>query len=257
MLSSPLSSLVRGIGRCLGIYGGLVPQPANAPRRDRGIFTGALLRRGRSAPGARAGRAAARRAVRAADLAGDTAHLAPVQRTLRAPPVRTSAGRAPPAGPQGAVSARMGLPAGTGSTARAASISTSARGAQAAAGAATADLLDHIARSGQGSFLTVIKTFGARAPVGSPSFPMQGPTPSQDFPYIFQSWCCSRGLFQIRGGGGRARLPGQVPGSSRYFERILYPQAASFRALFYLGGVACRGPGRLDPYRAFHPAVRP
>jgi FAD/FMN-containing dehydrogenase len=48
--------------------------------------------------------------------------------------------------------------------------------------AALRDILDIIARSGQGSFLAVIKTFGERASPGLLSFPMPGITLSLDFP---------------------------------------------------------------------------
>ncbi len=48
--------------------------------------------------------------------------------------------------------------------------------------AALRDILDIIAKSGQGSFLAVIKTFGERASPGLLSFPMPGITLSLDFP---------------------------------------------------------------------------
>lgn len=48
--------------------------------------------------------------------------------------------------------------------------------------AALRDILDIIARSGQGSFLAVIKTFGDRASPGLLSFPAPGITLSLDFP---------------------------------------------------------------------------
>lgn len=48
--------------------------------------------------------------------------------------------------------------------------------------AALRDILDIIAKSGQGSFLAVIKTFGERVSPGLLSFPMPGITLSLDFP---------------------------------------------------------------------------
>jgi FAD/FMN-containing dehydrogenase len=48
--------------------------------------------------------------------------------------------------------------------------------------AALRDILDIIARSGQGSFLAVIKTFGDRVSSGLLSFPTPGITLSLDFP---------------------------------------------------------------------------
>lgn len=47
---------------------------------------------------------------------------------------------------------------------------------------ATKDLLRQIQRAGQGSFLVVLKTFGARAPVGMLSFAQEGVTLALDFP---------------------------------------------------------------------------
>ena len=46
---------------------------------------------------------------------------------------------------------------------------------------ATRDMLDAIARSGEGSFLAVLKTFGDRPPAGLLSFPREGVTLALDF----------------------------------------------------------------------------
>lgn len=43
-------------------------------------------------------------------------------------------------------------------------------------------MLDEIARSGEGSFLAVLKTFGNRQPIGMMSFPQPGVTLALDFP---------------------------------------------------------------------------
>jgi hypothetical protein len=50
--------------------------------------------------------------------------------------------------------------------------------------AATGELLAAIAASGQGSFLTVLKTFGARPSPGLLSFPRAGVTLAVDFPNL-------------------------------------------------------------------------
>lgn len=52
---------------------------------------------------------------------------------------------------------------------------------RAAALEATRDMLDAIARSGEGSFLAVLKTFGDRPPAGLLSFPREGVTLALDF----------------------------------------------------------------------------
>jgi L-gulonolactone oxidase len=54
----------------------------------------------------------------------------------------------------------------------------------ATAGDAVHDLLDQIARSGQGSFLAVLKTLGPRPSPGLMSFPIPGATLALDFPNL-------------------------------------------------------------------------
>ncbi|MBE1159182.1 FAD-binding oxidoreductase [Dyella acidiphila] len=88
-----------------------------------------------------------------------------------------------------------------------------------AAGAdATKEMLRQIAKSGEGSFLAVLKTFGARAPLGMLSFPMPGVTLALDFP---NRGTKTHALFErldavVREAGGRlypakdARMPRQL-----------------------------------------------
>lgn len=84
-----------------------------------------------------------------------------------------------------------------------------------AAGAAVADMLAAIRASGQGSFLAVLKTFGAHASPGMMSFPREGVTLALDFPNRGAS---TLALFErldaiVRAAGGRiyaakdARMP--------------------------------------------------
>ncbi|WP_321919161.1 FAD-binding oxidoreductase [Paraburkholderia tropica] len=80
---------------------------------------------------------------------------------------------------------------------------------------ATKAMLDEIARSGGGSFLAVLKTFGNRYPVGMLSFPQPGVTLALDFPNLGER---TLKLFErldaiVREAGGRiyaakdARMP--------------------------------------------------
>ena len=121
---------------------------------------------------------------------------------------------------------------------------------KAVATAATADLLDHIARSGQGSFLTVIKTFGARAPAGMLSFPIEGTTLALDFPNRGEkTLALLESLDEIVAGAGGRVYPakdGRLP--RRYFERF-YPQAERFRSLVDPGFASdfARRVGLVDP----------
>ena len=57
----------------------------------------------------------------------------------------------------------------------------------AAAEPALRELLAHIARSGQGSFLAVLKRFGGRPSPGLLSFPRPGATVALDFPFLGQA----------------------------------------------------------------------
>lgn len=84
--------------------------------------------------------------------------------------------------------------------------------------AAVQEMLKEIARSGDGSFLAVLKTFGNRQPVGMLSFPQPGVTLALDFPNHGQR---THKLFErldaiIREAGGRiypakdARMPREL-----------------------------------------------
>jgi FAD/FMN-containing dehydrogenase len=101
---------------------------------------------------------------------------------------------------------------------------------RAVARTATASLLGRIARSGQGSFLTVIKTFGARAPAGMLSFPIEGTTLALDFPNRGEgTLALLEALDEIVAGAGGRVYPakdGRLPRA--YFQRF-YPQAERFR----------------------------
>lgn len=88
----------------------------------------------------------------------------------------------------------------------------------ATARAALDEILQAIAASGQGSFLAVLKTFGARASPGLLSFPMPGSTLALDFPNRGEA---TRALFGrldaiVAAAGGRlyaakdARMPGAL-----------------------------------------------
>ena len=94
---------------------------------------------------------------------------------------------------------------------------------------AIAALLEEIARSREGSFLAVLKTFGAVASPGLLSFPMEGATLSLDFPNRGQS---TLDLFQrldaiVAGAGGRlyAAKDGRVP---KAMWRSGYPELDRF-----------------------------
>ncbi|MBI2306727.1 MAG: FAD-binding oxidoreductase [Rhodocyclales bacterium] len=99
----------------------------------------------------------------------------------------------------------------------------------AAAREATGEMLAAIAASGQGSFLAVLKNFGARPSPGLLSFPMPGTTLALDFP---NHGAATLALFErldaiVRAAGGRlypakdARMPAAM-------FRAGYPRLAEF-----------------------------
>jgi FAD/FMN-containing dehydrogenase len=93
---------------------------------------------------------------------------------------------------------------------------------------ATRDMLDAIQRSGEGSFLAVLKTFGDRKPAGLLSFPQAGVTLALDFrnsralPDLFG------GLDDIvRAAGGRL-YPAKDARMPRALYEATYPELAAF-----------------------------
>jgi hypothetical protein len=97
---------------------------------------------------------------------------------------------------------------------------------------ATETMLGEIARSGEGSFLAVLKTFGDRQAVGMMSFPQPGVTLALDFPNKGDK---TQKLFErldaiVRDAGGRiylakdARMPRELfeAGYPRLNEFIKY-----------------------------------
>ncbi|MEP3106378.1 MAG: hypothetical protein ABJO54_04885 [Hyphomicrobiales bacterium] len=96
---------------------------------------------------------------------------------------------------------------------------------------ATSALLDEIARSGQGSFLAVLKTFGEVPSVGYLSFPRAGATLALDFPNKGEA---TLQLFErldaiVREAGGRlyAAKDGRIPRNMWSFG---YPELERFTA---------------------------
>ena len=93
---------------------------------------------------------------------------------------------------------------------------------------ATRDMLDAIQRSGQGSFLAVLKTFGPRASAGLLSFPQPGVTLALDFrnsralPELF-----SRLDDIVRAAGGRL-YPAKDARMPRALYEATYPNLAAF-----------------------------
>jgi FAD/FMN-containing dehydrogenase len=99
---------------------------------------------------------------------------------------------------------------------------------RAAALPATRDMLDAIRRSGQGSFLAVLKTFGDRVPAGLLSFPQPGVTLALDFrnsralPALF-----ARLDDIVRTAGGRL-YPAKDARMPRELYEATYPNLAMF-----------------------------
>jgi FAD/FMN-containing dehydrogenase len=99
---------------------------------------------------------------------------------------------------------------------------------RAAGPEATRDMLDTIARSGEGSFLAVLKTFGERPPAGLLSFPCEGVTLALDFRH-------SRALPQlfahlddiVRAAGGRL-YPAKDARMPRALYEATYPNLPAF-----------------------------
>jgi hypothetical protein len=89
-------------------------------------------------------------------------------------------------------------------------------------------MLDAIARSGEGSFLAVLKTFGERPPAGLLSFPREGVTLALDFRH-------SRALPQlfahlddiVRAAGGRL-YPAKDARMPRALYEATYPNLPAF-----------------------------
>ena len=74
-------------------------------------------------------------------------------------------------------------------------------------------LLQEIARSGQGSFLAVLKQFGTRPSLGMLSFPRPGTTLALDFPNTGEAlWALLRRLDQIVDAAGGAQYPARMRG---------------------------------------------
>jgi len=101
---------------------------------------------------------------------------------------------------------------------------------RAAALEATRDMLTAIARSGEGSFLAVLKTFAERPAAGLLSFPRGGVTLALDFrnsrtlPALF-----SRLDDIVRGAGGRL-YPAKDARMPREFYQATYPDLGAFTA---------------------------
>ena len=99
---------------------------------------------------------------------------------------------------------------------------------RAAALQATQEMLDTIAKSGEGSFLAVLKTFGDRKPAGLMSFPRAGVTLALDF----RNSRAAPALFErldaiVRAAGGRIYLAKDARMPRELFEAT-YPDLVRF-----------------------------
>ena len=94
----------------------------------------------------------------------------------------------------------------------------------------TGAMLREIARSGQGSFLAVLKTFGERSPIGMLSFPRPGVTLALDFPNRGEETLklLDRLDAIVREAGGRIYLAKDARMSRDMFEAG-YPRLAEFQ----------------------------
>ena len=90
-------------------------------------------------------------------------------------------------------------------------------------------MMDAIARDGQGSFLAVLKTFGARPPVGWLSFPMEGVTLALDFPNGGERTLALQNTLDaiVREAGGRL-YPAKDARMSREMFEAGYPNLSKF-----------------------------
>ncbi len=95
--------------------------------------------------------------------------------------------------------------------------------------AATATLLDEIRAAGEGSFLTVLKTFADREPAGMLSFPQAGVTLAMDFPNRGDSTLALLGRLDsvVAAAGGRI-YPAKDARMSREMFEAGYPALPRF-----------------------------
>lgn len=91
-------------------------------------------------------------------------------------------------------------------------------------------LLQEIARSGQGSFLAVLKQFGTRPSPGMLSFPRPGTTLALDFPNTGEAlWALLRRLDQIVDAAGGAQYPAKDARMTATSFQRAYPRWQDFR----------------------------
>ena len=97
---------------------------------------------------------------------------------------------------------------------------------------AIAALLEQIVRAGQGSFLAVLKTFGAKASPGLMSFPMPGATLALDFPNLGdKTHALFGGLDDIVGQAGGRLYPAKDGRMPPAMLRAGYPNLERFAQL--------------------------